>query len=208
MKEKTHLRAQDKIKSDSLATRISAWKKYQELIKTMPDDQAIKEALKKATPSKSDPYYSQFNPNKPREFKVWDKHGLWPPPELKEQEKEALQLTVSDTVRMTQEEVQEALESGRKSRQEKQLPIHDNIHRITVLSDEELLRKVKAMLDKIEIAERPTTARGRESTLKTGMIAARFPKTLIEELEALPGRKSHHLEKALTLYLRAIKSEE
>ncbi len=62
------------------------------------------------------------------------------------------------------------------------------------------------MLDHIEIAERPgDTAPGRKSALQTKMVAARFPVALVEQLEALPGRKSHHLEKALMLYLRVIK---
>jgi len=57
------------------------------------------------------------------------------------------------------------------------------------------------------VAERPTTAKGRESTLKTSMIAARFPNDLVTELKALGVRVSHHLEKALRLYLKVLKSE-
>lgn len=232
MKEKSRLRTPDKIRSDSKATRIKAWNEYHELKKTMPDDQAIATALRKADPSKDDPYYSQFHPSKPRELLVWQKHGLWPPPELKEHGKEGTPLTMSDTLEMTQEEIQEALQYSRKPQTPDDKPptsdsdrqritygltsqiepaigsLDDVKHRKAVLPEIELLLKVKEMLNNIEVAERPTTAKGRKSSLETGMIAARFPKTLIEELEALPGRKSHHLEKALTLYLRALKSEE
>lgn len=73
----------------------------------------------------------------------------------------------------------------------------------------ELLREIKGMLDEIKIAERPgDTAPGRKSALQTKMVAARFPVELVQELEALPGRKSHHLERALMLYLRVMKGKD
>jgi len=76
------------------------------------------------------------------------------------------------------------------------------------LSEAELLRRAKEILmQDVTVAERPTTAPGRLSTLKTQMLAARFPVDLVEELEALGGRKSHHMEKALRLYLKLMKEE-
>jgi hypothetical protein len=77
------------------------------------------------------------------------------------------------------------------------------------LSETELLRKVRAMVEGIEPAERPigATAKGRKSPLQTTMIAIRIPTTLDDELKALHGPKSRHIEKAIMLYLRAMKAE-
>ena len=64
------------------------------------------------------------------------------------------------------------------------------------------------MLDDIQVAVRPVgvTAKGRPTTFPTKMVAARFPTAMVEELEALEGPKSYHLEKALMLYLKALKA--
>jgi hypothetical protein len=207
MPKKKSLRTPDEIRAESEGTRLKAWKEYQELRNTMPDDQALQEALRRGTPLKDDPYYQRFSPTKKRELDAWNKHGLWPPPELEADDRRDTLLTPSHTVNI-QDSREEARRRIEKAQAEKRQPLCGDGHSDTLLSDKEILRKVKAMLNSIEIAERPTTAPGRESTLKTLPIAARFPKALVEELEALPGRKSHHLEKALTLYLRAIKSEE
>jgi len=207
MPKKRRQRTPGDIRIESKSTRMKAWKDYHELRKTMSDDEAIEEALRRATPDKEAPYYEQYYTNKKRELDNWKKHGLWPPRELEADERRETPLTPSHTVNM-QDIREEARRRIEKAQAEKQLPSYGDDPHDTLLSDKEMLRKVKDMLDRIEIAERPTTAPGRESTLKTLPIAARFPKALVEELEALPGRKSHHLEKALTLYLRAIKSEE
>ena len=76
---------------------------------------------------------------------------------------------------------------------------------VTTIPETDLLLKVKEMLSKVEVTERPgDTAPGRKSTLQTKLIAARFPVDLIEKLDTLGGKRSHHLEKALMLYLRAM----
>ena len=75
-------------------------------------------------------------------------------------------------------------------------------------SESEVLEAMKAMLNEIEIPERiGLTAPNRESPIKSGMLAARFPKELIDELKALPGPVSRHLERAARLYLLILKKE-
>jgi len=76
------------------------------------------------------------------------------------------------------------------------------------LSESALLKKIRALLDTIEPEERPigATAKGRKSPLKTTMIAIRIPTTLDEELQVLGRPKSRHIERAIMLYLRAMKA--
>jgi hypothetical protein len=75
--------------------------------------------------------------------------------------------------------------------------------------DDELLRRMRAMIDHIQVADRGTTAPGRkrDEALKTQQIGARLPVKLVEELKALPGRFSHHIEKAIALYLKALRAD-
>ena len=70
------------------------------------------------------------------------------------------------------------------------------------------LVEVKRMIQELQVSERPQTAPGLKSTLQTTLIAARFPSTLVERLDALGGKRSHHLEKALMVYLRALEVPE
>ena len=76
------------------------------------------------------------------------------------------------------------------------------------LSEKELLARVRVLLDSIEPAERVpgATARGRKSPLKTTVIAVRIPITLDKALQALGRPKSRHIERAIMLYLKAMKA--
>jgi hypothetical protein len=69
------------------------------------------------------------------------------------------------------------------------------------------LRRVRAMVDRINVMERPVTAPGKSKPedFKTAAIGARLPVRLVEELRALPGRTSHHIERAVALYLRVVR---
>lgn len=77
------------------------------------------------------------------------------------------------------------------------------------LTEEEILVKVKAMLKDIEPAERPNVklAKGEKREFETAMLSVRVPKTLVDELATLKGPKTTHVEKAVMLYLRALKVE-
>jgi hypothetical protein len=78
------------------------------------------------------------------------------------------------------------------------------------LSEKDLLKIIHALLDTIEPAERPigATAKGRKSPLQTTMIAIRIPRSLDQQLTALGGPKSRHIEKAIMLYVQAMKADE
>ena len=73
--------------------------------------------------------------------------------------------------------------------------------------DVRIVKELNNMLNSIEVAERPVTARGRHSTLKTKHVAAKIPEDLFDSLEALPGRRSHHIEKALRLYIKVLEEQ-
>jgi len=147
------------------------------------------EALAQVLPILRDDRGRRVNTNRKRDFHRWKAAGLFPPPEA------------------------ETVDQARPSPPtEKGLTpaVHDARHRNTAkggeISEADLFKRIKAMLDEITVAERPQTAPGQESTLKTKMVAARFPMDLVSQLESLPGKKSHHLEKALKLYLRALQA--
>jgi len=120
--------------------------------------------------------------NRTKALKRWKANGLWPVPES------------------------EIRGVGERSESGSQAPVNSERQR---MSQTALLRKVRRMLHTIEPAERPigATAKGRKSPLQTDMIAIRIPQTLHEELKALGGLKSRHIEKAIMLYVRAMKAE-
>jgi hypothetical protein len=80
----------------------------------------------------------------------------------------------------------------------------------TSTSEEETLKKMNELLKDIQATPRPVgaTGKGKYTTLKTKMIAARLPVALAEELEALEGPKSGHIERAVKLYLKVLKAGE
>lgn len=122
--------------------------------------------------------------NRWKKLKLWKDKGLWPVPDSELSAKKGLQ-SESNTAR----------------------------HRLSPsddVSEGELLRRIRIMLESIEPAERPigATAKGRKSPLQTKMIALRIPEALYDELEALEGPKSRHVEKAIMLYLKAMKNEQ
>jgi hypothetical protein len=65
------------------------------------------------------------------------------------------------------------------------------------------------MIDKIDVVDRVgLTAPNRKSLVKGKMIAVRLHPHLFDALEELGGKKSQHIEKALRLYLLAMRAEE
>jgi hypothetical protein len=125
----------------------------------------------------------------------WTAAGLWPVPESELMEASA------------QEAEPGKVETEGEPKQETGLESSVNIVTQCIDNEAELLEKIRAMLDTIEPAERPVgaTAKGRYSPLKTKLVALRLPVTLNDELGALGGLKSRHIEKALMLYLKAMK---
>lgn len=120
--------------------------------------------------------------NRTKKLRHWKEKGLWPVTEAGNQGSGLPEEDTSDIQCMSPKDTE---------------------------TEAELLRKVRAMVDAIEPAERPVgaTAKGRKSPLQTIMIAIRIPTALDEELKALGGLKSRHVEKAIMLYLRAMRTE-
>jgi hypothetical protein len=77
----------------------------------------------------------------------------------------------------------------------------------TPMTEAELLKGIRAMLDMIEPEERPlgVTGKDRFSPLKTVPVTIRIPKDLDAELKGLRGVKSRHIERAIMLYLKILK---
>jgi hypothetical protein len=80
------------------------------------------------------------------------------------------------------------------------------------ISESQLLRRVRGLIEGIEVSERAprgTTAPGRSAPerYRTQMISVRLPLHLIRALEALEGQKTFHVERAVRLYLLAVKAK-
>ena len=152
----------------------------------MDETTAIDQALRKVLPRGT-----KGSDNRPRELEQWKKYNLWPPPEVRG----------PDDVDAAPQPKAPVSDKARSA-----VAVRQGISRAQELSEAQSILHAKEILMRdIDVAERPTTAKGRPSTLKTVMIAGRFPAELVAELEALGGRKSHHLEKALKLYLKMVK---
>lgn len=79
MRAKRRPRSPEELWRVSSKTRLKVWSLYTENKQSGLDEEtALRRALKQACPSKDDPYYAAYYPNKKREFKMWKKYGLWP----------------------------------------------------------------------------------------------------------------------------------
>jgi hypothetical protein len=75
-------------------------------------------------------------------------------------------------------------------------------------AEADFLKKIRTMIDKIQLRDRVgLTAPGRESSIKSTMIAVRIPTTLDDELKSLGGLKSRHVERAIMFYVKAMKAD-
>jgi hypothetical protein len=183
-------RKPDELAQDTTDQRLVAWELYHENLRSgMDETAAINEALRKVLPRGT-----KGSDNRPRELEQWEKYNLWPPPEVEG----------PAGVDAAPQPTAPPSDKARPATAVKQ-----RVSRAQALSEAQIILQAKEILMRnIDVAERPTTAKGRPSTLPTTMIAGRFPTELVRQLEALGGRKSHHLEKALKLYLKLIKEEQ
>jgi hypothetical protein len=76
------------------------------------------------------------------------------------------------------------------------------------IQDVQVLMKMKQILSSIPADEREWTGPGRKGTGQLLQIGAKIPKYLVDELKSLPGRLSHHVERAVKIYLKILKTEE
>ena len=105
-------------------------------------------------------------------------------------------------------EVGRRLKSKKDSKKALQSVNNGVIHRSTAEdADTELLGRIRTMLQGIQPTERyGLTAPGKKTSVPTELIAIRIPKSLHDELKALGGLKSRHVERAIMLYLKAMKT--
>jgi hypothetical protein len=72
-------RGRQEINRLSAETRQKAWVVFNDLKRRgVSEPIALDKALQQACPSKHDPYFHYYYPNKRRELRIWEKHGLWP----------------------------------------------------------------------------------------------------------------------------------
>jgi hypothetical protein len=171
-------RKPDELAQDTTHQRLVAWELYHENLRSGMDETTAINQALRKVLARG----TKGSDNRPRELEQWKKYELWPPPEIEEPAEDKSSVSVLK---------------------------HRDADACQELSEADILTRAKEILMRdIDVAERPTTAKGRPSTLPTTMIAARFPTELVNQLEALGGRKSHHLEKALKLYLKLINEEQ
>jgi hypothetical protein len=73
---------------------------------------------------------------------------------------------------------------------------------------EEQMEAAWTLLQEIQLEPRSYTARGRKQVRKTARISCSLPAELVERLDKLGNARSHHVEKALKLYLLALDGNE
>ena len=85
---------------------------------------------------------------------------------------------------------------------------HISTQSILSLTADQVLKKTGEILETIEIAEREWTGRGKKGTQNLVLIGGKLPPDIVEEVRALKGPVTHHLERALRLYLKVLKATE
>jgi hypothetical protein len=79
------------------------------------------------------------------------------------------------------------------------------------LSEKEILRRVRKILDSIEVHHREWTGgrtRRKYSIIKTKIIAGRLPVDLLNEIHKFKGSNTYHLERALRLYVKVMRAKD
>lgn len=177
-----------------------AWGFYQRELKLGEDEsKAELKAIKTAYPG---------DKNSSTTLKMWKQYGLWPPsPELIEVKEPE---TGSGKESRNQMEPRLTVISGNGIKKRKILREHvDSAASKKGLSEEEILRKVRAILETIEVHHKEWTGgrRKKYSTIKTRVFAGRLPTDLINELHKFEGSNTYHLERALRLYVKVMEAK-
>jgi hypothetical protein len=178
-----------------------AWKSYQEELGRGEDThKAELKAVKAAYPG---------DRNSSTILKMWKQYGLWPPPA------ELIEARESETDKgkesRNQMEPHLTLIPGNGNKKRKILRERsDGTVSKRGLSEEEILRQVKAILEAIEVHHKEWTGgrRKKYSTTKTRVVAGRLPTDLINEIHKFDGSNTYHLERALRLYVKVMGMKE
>jgi hypothetical protein len=163
-------------------------------MRTLIETQGLAEnvALKKVLPN---------DLNRCKKLKQWKEKGLWPVPES-----ELREHATPNVDAVTEATPSKPPQSKSGSISYVNSPTHS---KSVDDSETETLKKVRSMIDKIKVTDRiGQTAPKRRNPNKGKMIAARIAPDVFDEFQDLEGRKSFHIERALRLYLAAMKAGE
>ncbi len=69
------------------------------------------------------------------------------------------------------------------------------------MSREEQIKAAWMLLQEVQLDPRSYTARGRQQVRQTARISCSLPADVVKRLDSLGNARSHHVEKALKLYL-------
>ncbi len=173
----------------------NAWRFFQREIEKGSDPRKAElKAVKKVYPG---------DKNSSTTLNIWKKYDLWPPPE-----------EILDAGAIGGEESRNqgrnglSVISGAGSKRIKKLKdLSEKGYPDSELSEKEILRGVRGILDTIEVHHKEWTG-GRLkkcSTIKTKLIAGRMPLDLLNEIHRFKGSNTYHLERALRLYVKVMK---
>ncbi|MGB6068087.1 MAG: hypothetical protein WBG50_25040 [Desulfomonilaceae bacterium] len=69
------------------------------------------------------------------------------------------------------------------------------------MSREDQIKAAWMLLQEVQLDPRSYTARGRQQVRQTARISCSLPADVVKRLDSLGNARSHHVEKALKLYL-------
>jgi hypothetical protein len=175
---------------------LPAWRFYQRAIeKGIDPRKAELKAVKRVYPG---------DKNSSTTLGVWKKYGLWPVTEEmlsagafgdeeSRNQKNGLSVIPGGTKKLIS--LKEHSERGRPEFE---------------LSEKEILKGVRSILDKIEVHHKEWTG-GRlkkYSVIKTKILAGRLPVDLLNEIHKFHGSNTYHLERALRLYIKVMGAKD
>jgi hypothetical protein len=69
------------------------------------------------------------------------------------------------------------------------------------MTRQEKIEAARMLLQEVQLDPRSYTARGRQQVRETARISCSLPAEVVKRLDSLGNARSHHVEKALKLYL-------
>jgi hypothetical protein len=176
-----------------------AWRFYQrEMEKGTEARKAELQAVKRVYPG---------DKNSSTTLRIWEKYGLWPPPE---EMLSGISTGVGEESRNPGKNGLTVISGGGKKRPKRLKEHAENGRHELELSEKEILQGVRNILEKIEVHHKEWTG-GRMkkySTLKTKVFAGRLPVDLINEIHKFRGSNTYHLERALRLYVKVMRVKD
>ncbi len=175
-----------------------AWRFYKrEIEKGIDPRKAELKAIKKVYPA---------DKNSSTTLNIWKKYGLWPVAE----EMLSSGIFGEENSRNQGRNGLSVIRGGGTKRIKSLKEHSENGHRESELSEKEILRGMRKILDTIETRKKEWTGgkRKKYSTIKTILIAGRMPVDLLNDIHRFKGSNTYHLEKALRLYVQVMRDKD